>query len=73
MFSQYILQFFIIHEVGKLWYYITLDVGKLVISIICKKNSINKYLPEFQSFLNLYFNNNYCYTDNYITYYVLME
>ena len=36
-------------------------------------NSINKYLPEFQSFLDLYFSNNYYYTDNYITYYVLVE
>ena len=55
---------------GPDWYYITLDKGKLVISIICIKNSINKYLPEFQ---NLYFSNNYYYTDNYMTYYVFME
>ena len=55
------------------WYYITLDIGELVISITCIKNSINKYLPEFQSFQNLYFSNNYYYTDNYKMYYVLME
>ena len=36
-------------------------------------NCINKYLQEFQSFHDMDFSNNYYYTDNYITYYVLME
>ena len=38
-------------------------------------NRINKYLQEFPSFHDLDFsnNNNYYYTDNHITYYVLME
>ena len=58
---------------GPDWYYTILDIGELVISIISIKNNINKYLPEFQRFQKLYFNNNYFYTDNYIAYYVTNE
>ena len=34
------------------------------IILVCIRNSIDKYLPEFQSFQDLYFSNNYYYTDN---------
>ena len=63
------LNFFTAHEVGKLW------TGMVIHHIRYRKVSdfnymYKEYLPDFQ---NLYFSNNYYYTDNYITYYVLME
>ena len=42
---------------GPDWYYITIDIGKLVISIMCITKSIDKYLQEFQNFHDLYFSN----------------